>query len=74
LQPGQKTPITECIATNQRLPSAPGISEWPTANFTFDIVGKTLSQPPIELRVPVNILVTPCSTNDRVMLNMKVRP
>ena len=54
---------TACIASNQRMPS------WPIANFTFDIVGKTLTQPPVELRVPVNVLITNCQKSDRIIVS-----
>jgi len=59
--PGKENKGTACIASNQRLPA------WPIANFTFDIVGKTLTPPPVELRVPVNVLITNCQRSDRIL-------
>jgi adenosine/AMP kinase len=60
VKPGKEDKGTACIASNQRMPA------WPTANFTFDIVGKTLTYPAVELRVPVTVLITNCQRSDRI--------
>jgi len=41
---------------NQRLPS------WPRANFTFNIVGQTLTVPNANATVPVHLIITNCGS------------
>ena len=63
IPPAKNDPGTVCIASNQRLPA------WPNANFTFDIVGKTLTQPAVELRVPVKVLITSCTRSNTISVS-----
>jgi hypothetical protein len=35
---------------------------WPGANFTFNIVGKTIAEPAKTLSVPVRVIITNCGS------------